>query len=114
VALCRPYLTTEFPYDPKAVKKRLKDPILETAMKELHDAYQALESWTMETVEEAIRNLAEKHGTQAGLFIHALRTGLTGQLAGPGIFEITDLMGKEKTLARLKKLIDFLGTLKHN
>jgi glutamyl-tRNA synthetase len=109
VALCRPYLVLDFPYDPKAVKKRLKDPVLEDCMKDLRRAYEVLTPFTMARAEEAIRKLAETRGVKAGTLIHALRTGLTGQLAGPGIFEIVQLMGREKTLARLEKLIDFLG-----
>jgi glutamyl-tRNA synthetase len=63
----------------------------------------------MESVEQTIRRIAEQHDVKAGLLIHALRTGLTGQLAGPGIFDVVALMGKEKTLARLEKLTAFLA-----
>ena len=105
---CRPYVTDDFAYEPKAVKKRLKDPGLPVYMRELLDAFRDLEPFTMESVEQTIRRIAEQHDVKAGLLIHALRTALTGRLAGPGIFDVVALMGRDKTLARLEKLIEFL------
>jgi len=66
-----------------------------------------------------VRGRAEKEGVKAAVFIHALRVLLLGRSVGPGIFEVLELMGKEKTLARLdnlaeaRKVIEETGEVKN-
>jgi glutamyl-tRNA synthetase len=37
-----------------------------------------------------------------------VRVALSGRAASPGIFEITAIIGKEKTLARLRRAIEYI------
>jgi glutamyl-tRNA synthetase len=59
-------------------------------------------------MEETLRTLAEKEGVKAGLLINALRVGLTGQAVAPGLFEVMQVLGRERTLARLQRLSEHL------
>ena len=43
--------------------------------------------------------------------IHATRVALTGKKASPGIFEVLELMGREKTRTRLDRMIRYLRKL---
>jgi glutamyl-tRNA synthetase len=77
---------------PKEVKANLE--LLEKKLSEI-------ENFDRETLENEIMPLAEKYGK--GELLWPLRVALTGQRASPGPFEVMEVLGKEKTLKRLKK-----------
>ncbi len=52
--------------------------------------------------EEVIRSTAEEMGVKAGELIHPSRVALTGQSRSAGIFEVMELVGARRTVARLK------------
>ena len=56
---------------------------------------------TAEGFENLLRRLAEEKGVKLGAVAQPLRVALTGQTASPGLFEILDILGPEKTLARI-------------
>ncbi len=101
----RPYFVDDFSFefDEAAVKKNLqKDPALKELLPQLADAFAALDEFTHETIEAALRKFAEEKGVKAGLLINATRTALTGQAVGPGLFDVVSAVGKDRTVARLK------------
>ncbi len=52
--------------------------------------------------EKALRALAANKGVKAGLLINASRVALTGQAVAPSLFAVMELLGQEKTVARLR------------
>jgi nondiscriminating glutamyl-tRNA synthetase len=92
-------------YEPDAVKKHLKGDELAERLTELYDALEATEPFDVTTTEQALRTLAESRGVSAGKLIHPLRLALTGRGASPPIFDVAVVLGKERTLRRLKRLI---------
>lgn len=56
---------------------------------------------TAEGFENLLRRLAEERGVKLGVVAQPLRVALTGQTASPGLFEILDILGPEKTLRRV-------------
>jgi glutamyl-tRNA synthetase len=61
----------------------------------------AVEPWTMETTEHAVRGFAERHGAKLGAVAQPLRAALTGRTTSPGIFEVLTVLGKHESLGRL-------------
>jgi nondiscriminating glutamyl-tRNA synthetase len=61
------------------------------------------------TTEAALRALAESKGVSAAKLIHPLRLALTGRGASPGIFDVMIVLGKDRTLRRLRRLIERLS-----
>ncbi|HUP61101.1 MAG TPA: glutamate--tRNA ligase [Thermoanaerobaculia bacterium] len=92
-------------YDAEAVKKHLKGDDLATRMSELHEVLASTEPFDVATTEQALRTLAESRGLSAAKYIHPLRLALTGRGASPPIFDVAVVLGKEKTLRRLQRLI---------
>lgn len=58
--------------------------------------------WTKESLEKALMSEAEKIGDRGSL-LWPLRVALTGKKASAGPFEIAEILGKEKTLARIRQ-----------
>ncbi len=61
----------------------------------------AVEPWTPEATEQAIRTFAERKGAKLGAVAQPLRAALTGRTTSPGIFEVLTVLGKAESLARL-------------
>ena len=87
----------------EAVAKNLKK---ETRLKELLPALagrlEQVEPWTTETIENSLRAFADESGVKAGLLINASRTALTGQSVGPSMFDVFDVIGRERSAKRLR------------
>jgi len=61
----------------------------------------AVEPWTTEATEEAVRAFAERKGAKLGAVAQPLRAALTGRTTSPGIFEVLSVLGKTESLARI-------------
>ena len=60
------------------------------------------EEWTKENLEKVLMPEAEKMGDR-GYLLWPLRVALTGKEASAGPFEIAEILGKEKTIKRIKE-----------
>jgi glutamyl-tRNA synthetase len=107
----RPYFVDDvsFEFDEASVKKNLrKEAALKTLLPELADRFAALQVFTHDSTEEALRVFAEEKGVKAGLLINAARTALTGQSVGPGMFDVIVAMGQRRTVERLQHAAQLL------
>ena len=105
-----PYLLEDgaIEYEAEAAKKHLKGDDLGARLTELHDVLAATDPFDVTTTEAALRALAESKGISAAKLIHPLRVALTGRGASPPIFDVAVVLGRERTLRRLRILIDRL------
>ena len=65
------------------------------------DALSKLEPFTAEAIEAALRSLVEQLGLKPRQGFQPIRIAVTGSKISPGLFESIELLGREKTLARL-------------
>jgi glutamyl-tRNA synthetase len=100
----RAYFSDDFPIESRALKKNIfKHPDLKKWLPLLADRLQALENFTASETEDTIRKMAEELKNKPGVLINGIRTAVTGQLAGPGIFDILIAIGQHRVVNRLKK-----------
>jgi glutamyl-tRNA synthetase len=67
------------------------------------DALSALPDWTTEAIEEALRRaLVEELGLKPRLAFGPVRVAVTGSRVSPPLFESLELLGRERSLARLQ------------
>ncbi len=67
----------------------------------LHAAFSALDVWSAESTEGAVRAYAEANGLKLGKVAQPLRAALTGRATSPGIFDVLTVLGREESLARI-------------
>jgi glutamyl-tRNA synthetase len=103
----RAFFTDDFSYDETAAAKFLPDPRLGDLIPVLLEKYAASREFTLQSTEADLRGVAEGGGVKAGLLINALRVALTGQGVAPGLFEVMQVLGRERTLARMRRLRGF-------
>jgi len=99
----RAYFSDDFDFEEKAVKNNLlKEPRLRELLPALAEKMERVEPFTVETSEAALRAFADEANVKAGLLINAARTMLTGQAVGPSMFEVFDVIGRERSVRRLR------------
>ena len=106
VAQARPYFGDGVAFDDEAMTKQWKDVALTRRL--LAGALatlEALEPWDPAAMEPALRGLAESEGVGAGKLMQPLRVALTGVAASPGIFDVLALLGRDRSLSRIRTAI---------
>jgi len=99
---------SELEYETDAVRKHLRGDELSAWLGDLRDTLSTVDPFDVATTEAALRTLAERRGIGAAKLIHPLRLALTGRGASPPVFDVAVVLGKERTLRRLQRLIDRL------
>ena len=102
------YFADDYPIDPKPLKKNvLKHEGLKEWFPMVADRLEAIETFTPEEIERVMREMAEELEIKPGIIINGIRTIVTGQAAGPGIFDILITVGQERVVDRLRKAVKF-------
>ena len=102
------FFTDAYDYEQEAARKFLADPRLKALVPALLARYREDSAFTLQSTEDSLRRLAEQEGVKAGLLINALRVGLTGQGVAPGLFEVMQVLGRQRTITRLERLDKYL------
>ena len=89
----------EFPVDEKAVEKRLKKEGAKQALEDVIALFEKVADWKAPALEECVKTLSQ--GSGMGPWVHPIRVAVSGRGEGIGLFEMLQLLGKEKTLSRL-------------
>ena len=99
----RAYFSEDFDFEETAVRKNiLKEPKLKELLPALADRIETTEPFTAASAEEALRAFSDEAGVKAGLLINGSRTMLTGQAVGPSMFEVFEVVGRERSVMRLR------------
>src|SRR5438094_1338759 len=108
----RAYFSDDFDFDEAAVSKNLKkEPRLREWLPALAVRLGQVATFSAANVETALRQFADELGVKAGLFINAARTMLTGQAVGPSMFEVFEIMGRERSANRLRSGVPWFDAM---
>ncbi|HEX9739962.1 MAG TPA: glutamate--tRNA ligase [Ignavibacteriaceae bacterium] len=91
-------------YEEAVVAKRWNDNSSDL-LKKLIEKFEKLNNPSKEDYENALKETAQENGAGNGDLIHPLRLSVSGMGAGPGVFDIVDILGKEESVKRMKKAI---------
>jgi glutamyl-tRNA synthetase len=100
------YLFTEdYAYDPAAVEKALRKPGALDRLAQLRAAFAELTEWNHPALEAKLKATAEAHGVKPGEFVHPARVAASGRGVGPGLYEMLEVLGKDRVLARFDRTL---------
>ena len=94
-------------YNPKQAKKQFK-PATVDVLKSLKEGYEALEDWRAEAIHQVVEATVEKLQLGFGKVGQPLRLAVTGHGRSPSIDITLELLGKERTLARIQQAMDWI------
>ena len=69
----------------------------------LRSRLEIAQPFTADVLDPLLRAVAEERGIKPAALIHATRVSTTGRAASPGLFEMLELFGQARTLARLQR-----------
>lgn len=92
--------TDDYPFDEKAVAKRLAKDGVKATLLDLVERFSKVADWTAPGLEAVVKELSQGQGM--GPWVHPVRVAVSGRGEGIGLFEMLQLLGREKTLARLR------------
>ena len=99
-AAIRCFVSDDFPFDEKAVEKRLRKEGVKATLLDLVERFEKAPEWTAPALEALVKELSQGNGM--GPWVHPIRVAVSGRGEGIGLFEMLQLLGREKTLARLR------------
>jgi glutamyl/glutaminyl-tRNA synthetase len=98
----RPFLADTVEFDQAAVAKHLARPEIVAAFAALPAALESVEPFDTAPLERALRGLAESHAVKPAALIHATRVAVTGRSVSPGLFDVLELLGRDRVTSRLR------------
>lgn len=101
------YFTDDFEYAKKAAKDNLKISAIEH-LEEFSNRLNNQSEFTHDSIDEAFNSVLKDFELKFPKLAKPLRVALTGIAHGAGIHETLDLVGKEKTISRIKKAVSWI------
>ncbi len=110
----RAFFSDDFDYDEQAVEKQTarRDAELRRqivgALDRLVEVYQGVDFLDSKQLEQSVRAIVEEGDLKTGQLFGIVRLALTGRAHAPGLFDVMQVLGREKTLQRLRRMRWFL------
>lgn len=111
--MLRYYIAEEVEYEEKARDKFLTPDTL-PGLQELRNSLECLHDFTVAAIEDIFREHISRHKIKLGQIAQPIRVAMTGGTESPGIFEVLEVMGKEKVLKRLDRAIEYIKGKRKN
>ena len=85
-------------------------PEIRPLLVELVKRLEAVSVFTALEMEVIFKNVMDEKGITLSKLAQPVRIALTGRTVSPGIYEVMEILGKDRSLQRLKKAIDLIPT----
>lgn len=102
------FLVDQVDFDRAAAKKFLVPDHL-PLMTDLIACLEKAADFSVHALEDVFREFIDRHQIKLGLIAQPLRVALTGKTASPGLFEVMEIMGRDRVLARLRRALDYMA-----
>ena len=89
--------------------KRLAKPGTADLLQHFIDRIADIEPFHTETLEPALKSVVDAANKKVGDLIHAVRVAVTGTTVGPGLYDCLVILGREKSLERLRNALELCG-----
>jgi len=102
------FFRPNYKYEEKAAKKHFNSVEAAGRLGAYVDRLSGLDSFEKPKIEQALRGLAEEMQIKPAALIHPVRLAATGISAGPPLFDLLELLGKEEVVKRIQKAVEFI------
>ncbi|HOP94926.1 MAG: glutamate--tRNA ligase [Dictyoglomaceae bacterium] len=105
------FFLEDLDYDLETVKKVCKHLDTHIYLQKIKEEWEKLEEFTAQNLESSLRSLAESMQIPTKNLIHPIRVALTNKTVGPSLYELVEILGKDRVTKRLEKFIEFLKNI---
>ena len=102
------FFKTPEDYNEKASKKQWKEGT-SALMNELIKVLTSIDDFSSKTIEETVKSWISSKEIGFGKIMQPLRLAIVGEMKGPHLFDIIDMIGKDEAVLRIKKIIKTLS-----
>ena len=102
------YFVEDVSYDADAAAKEFT-PENRDRLKQLREAFAGLDSFDAIALENCLKESARQLGVKAGVLVHPTRLACCGNTAGPSLYHLIAILGKERVLQRLDRVLARIG-----
>jgi glutamyl-tRNA synthetase len=74
-------------------------------LRKLLERFLSLPGFSKQAWEEEFKRVVEEEGLKMGQLAQPVRVALTGRTASPGLFDVMEILGRERTLSRLQQSV---------
>ena len=103
-ALTDYFFTDDYTVDEKEQKKHLEKEGNKDNVKIFAEALDKTDDFSHENIEAICRKIIDERELKPAQIIHPTRIAISGKMKGAGLFETMEVLGKEKTIERMKKV----------
>ncbi|NBV86699.1 MAG: glutamate--tRNA ligase [Verrucomicrobia bacterium] len=96
------FFTEQYPFDPQAVAKAYATPVALDRLAVLTRAWEASPEWDAAALEAVLKQVAGELGAKPNELLLPTRVAVSGRASGPNLFPMLEVLGRARTLARLK------------
>jgi glutamyl-tRNA synthetase len=97
-------------YDTETLSKKYSKE-KRAAIEGVLNAMKEVNEFNAPSIEKAIKEYLQQNNLKIGEVMPVLRLALAGTMQGPAVFDMAALLGKEKTISRINKSLDFFETV---
>jgi len=101
------FFIEDFEYDEKGLKKHTYEG-LSDRLKDLNKKLEALDVFDEKACSALLYKMADEQGFKPGEIIHPVRLAISGMTFGPGLFELMEVLGKNKVIKRIERFVNFI------
>lgn len=108
------FFVEEFEYEEEFIEKYMKKPwfkqVIEATIRKLSE----IDEYNLANVENTLKEIADLNITSRKNVFQTIRGSLLGRLVTPGLYESIIILGKNESIKRLKRALEFSNTLDIN
>jgi glutamyl-tRNA synthetase len=98
------YFINQVPLEPATLEKEFT-PEAKSRLTKLRDGLAQLAQFDFVSIEKTLKATASELGVKAGLLVHPTRMACTGSTAGPSLYHLMEVLGKESVMKRLSRVL---------
>ena len=107
-AYCGFYFVDHVEFNPEGIAKHFI-PENKPRLIAVRDAFAAAGAFDAVSLETALKATAAALGVKVGILVHPTRLAVTGSNAGPSLYHLLEILGKETVLARIDRALAHPG-----
>ncbi|MEO7718121.1 MAG: glutamate--tRNA ligase [Capsulimonas sp.] len=97
-----------YEFDEKAVTKWFSNPGVGDRLRAVKEDFAALKDFDAASIEAVIRDVITRFEVKGGEVIHPVRVSVSGRTTGPGLFEMIEVLGRERVQRRLDRALSLV------
>lgn len=97
------FFSDTYSIDEKGMEKYLRPAESKEILKSFLGRVEMMSDFSHSAIEQECRRMAEEKSLKAGQIIHPTRMAISGKTSGAGLFEMMEVLGKDKVVERMLK-----------